>query len=122
MSTPGLVVHVPGEPCSQNRIVASEHNELHHIACKSSGRFVCSGICPCYSTYRIYQHTVAAAEATHNLQKFCQWWKKQSCSPDIDSLAISGLPKGVAGQQDALEEGNRGVLQPQPERMITHTV
>ena len=29
--TPGLVVPVPGKPCSHNRMVASEHNELHHI-------------------------------------------------------------------------------------------
>ena len=99
LSTPGLVVPVPGQPCSQNRMVASKHNEPHHIACKSSGQFVCSGICPRYSTYRICLHTVAAAEATHYLQKFCQWWKKQSRSPDIDSLVMSGLPKGVEGQK-----------------------
>ena len=107
LSTPGLVVPVPGQPCSQNRMVASEHNEPHHIACKSSGQFVCSGICPRYSTYRICQHTVAAAEATHNLQKFCQWWKKQSRSPDIDSLAMSGLPKGVAGQKGGIAKRSR---------------
>ena len=44
--TPGLVVPVPGHPCSHNRIVASEHNEPHHVAYKSSGQFVCSGLCP----------------------------------------------------------------------------
>ena len=44
--TPGLVVPVPGQPCSQNRMAASEHNEPHHIASKSSGQFVCSGIRP----------------------------------------------------------------------------
>ena len=105
--TPGLVVPVPGQPCSQNRMVASEHNEPHHIVCKSSGQFVCSGICPRFSTYRICQHTVAAAEATNNLQKFCQWWKRQSPSPDLDSLAMSGLPKGVAGQKGGIAKHSR---------------
>ena len=88
-------------------MVASEHNEPHHVTYKSSGQFVCSGICPLFSTYKICQHTVAAAEATQNLQKFCQWWKKQSHSPDLDSLAMSGLPKGVAGQKGGIARCSR---------------
>ena len=51
--TAGLVVLVPGQPCSQNRMVAKEHNEPHHVAYRSSGQFMCSGICPRFSTYSL---------------------------------------------------------------------
>ena len=85
---PCLVVPIPRKLCSQNRMAASEHNEPHHVACKSSGQLVCSGICPQFSTYRVCQHTVAAAKATNNFQKYCHWWKKQSYFPDLDSLGM----------------------------------
>ena len=29
--SPGLIVPVPGQPGSQNRMVASDHNEPHHV-------------------------------------------------------------------------------------------
>jgi len=50
---------------------------------------------------------VAAVEATCNLIKFCEWWKKQSNSPDIESLAMSGLPKGMAGQKCSVPKHSR---------------
>ena len=34
--SPGLIVPVPGQPGSQNRMVASDHNEPHHVTSKSS--------------------------------------------------------------------------------------
>ena len=42
-----------------------------------------------------------AAEATGKLTKFCEWWKR-SHSPDIESLAMLGLPKRVAGQKGSV--------------------
>ncbi|MBC6401887.1 MAG: hypothetical protein GDA37_12950 [Ekhidna sp.] len=107
VTVPGLVVPVPGQSSSSHRMVASEHNEPHHVVSKPSNQFMCSGICPRFTTYKICQHTVAAAEATDKLTSFCAWWKKQSNSPDIDSLAMSGLPKGVAGQKGSVAKRSR---------------
>ena len=87
-SSAGLVVSVPGQSSSHNRIVASTHGEPHYISCKPSGQFVCSGICPRYYAYKICQHTVAAAEDTHNLSKFCEWWKKHCHTADMESLTM----------------------------------
>lgn len=108
ISTSGLVVPVPGQPpSSHNRIVASAHGEPHHITCKSSGQFLCSGICPRFSSYKICQHTVAAAKVTNNLNKFCQWWRMQRHTADIESLAMSGLPTGIAGQKSGIAKWSR---------------
>ena len=92
---------------SSHRMVASEHNEPHHVVSKPSNQFTCSGICPRFSTYKICQHIVAAAETACKLVKFCEWWKKQSNSPDIESLAMLGLPKGVAGQKGSVPKRSR---------------
>ena len=107
VTVPGLVVPVPGQTHTSHRMVASEHNEPHHVVSKPSNQFTCSGICPRFSTYKICQHTVAAAETTGKLNKFCEWWKKQSHSPNIESLAMSGLPKGVAGQKGSVPKRSR---------------
>ena len=88
-------------------MVASEHGEPHHVTRKPSGQILCSGVCPRFTTYKICQHIVAAAEVTNYLMEFCNWWKKQSCPPDIESLAMSGLPKGVAGQKGAVAKRSR---------------
>ena len=88
-------------------VVASAHGEPHYISCKPSGQFVCSGICPRFTTYQICQHTVAAAEVSNSLNKFCQWWKKHCHTPDLESLAMSGLPKGVAGQKGGIAKRSR---------------
>lgn len=72
ITVPGLVVPVPGQPSTSHRMVGSEHNEPHHVVCKPSNQFTCSGICPRFSTYKICQHIVAAAEITGKLTKFCE--------------------------------------------------
>ena len=46
----------------------------------------------------------AAAEDTHNLSKFCEWWKKHC---NMESLTMSGLPKGVAGQKGGVAKCSR---------------
>ena len=107
VTVPGLVVPVPGQPSTSHRMVASKHNEPHHVVYKPSNQFTCSGICPHFTTYKICQHIVAAAETTGKLTKLCEWWKRQSHSPDIESLAMLGLPKGVAGQKGSIPKHSR---------------
>ena len=51
VTVPGLVVPVPGQSNSSHRMVASEHNEPHHVVSKLSNQFMCSGICPRFTTY-----------------------------------------------------------------------
>ena len=102
---------VPGQPNTDNRMVASlTGKEPHYISKKSKGQFICSGICHRYATYKICEHIVAACESTGNLASFCDWWKCQKSGPDLDSLALSGLPKGVAGNKGgvAVKRSRRG--------------
>jgi len=47
----------------------------------------------------VTKYVNTSAEVTNNLVKFCQWWRKQCHTADIESLTISGLPTGVAGQK-----------------------
>ena len=63
-STPGLVTTVPGHSADSNsRMVASlTSGEPHFITEKKSGQFLCKGLCPRFSSYKICQHVVAAAE------------------------------------------------------------
>ena len=98
--TPGLVCKVPGQDGSDNRMVVSNTgNEPHYISRKPRGQFVCSGICPRFTAYKICEHIVAACEHSGNLKIFCDWWKCLKSGPNLDSLALSGLPKGVAGNK-----------------------
>ena len=70
----------------------------HYITKKSEAQFICGGFCPRFTTNKICQHTVAASENCGKLSKFCTWWKTHCKGPDIDSLAVAGLPKR-AGQK-----------------------
>ena len=106
--TPGLVTVVPGQPNSNNRIVASMTNgPPHYVTKKSEGQFVCTGVCPRFTANKICQHTVAAAENCKQLSQFCAWWKMHHTGPNIDSLAVVGLPKGVAGQKGGKSKRGR---------------
>ena len=100
LSAPDHITLVPGQGQSENRIVASLSGGMpHYVVKKSGGQFICSGECPRFSTNKICQHIIAAAEHTNHLQEFCKWWKLHFHGPNIDKLASLGLPKGVAGQK-----------------------
>ena len=95
-----LISKVPGQINSNNRMVASlSGNPPHYIQEKSKGQFVCSGACHRFITYKICEHIVASCQDSGNLSKFCNWWKCQKSGPNLDALALSGLPKGVAGNK-----------------------
>ena len=80
--------------------------EPHYVVMKSNRQYICNVSCPRFVTYKIWQHVVAAAEHSGSL---CQWWKSLHDSPNLDSLAMSGLPKGVAGQKGGVtKRGRRG--------------
>ena len=110
VTTCGLVTSVPGQTGSGNRMVASVNGgEPHYVIGKSSGQYICNGLCPQFTAYKICQHVVAAAEDGAKLSSFCTWWKSQHKGPNVDSLAMSGLPKGVAGQKGGVaKHGRRG--------------
>ena len=46
---------------------------------------------------QICHHILADTEVTNNLNKFCQWWRKQCHTADTESSAMSGLSTAVAG-------------------------
>jgi hypothetical protein len=95
-----FISKVPGQADTCNRMVASLNGgEPHYLSRKSNNQFICSGICHRFSTYKICQHIVAACEQTQTLSQFCEWWTCKVSGPDLDSLALSGLPKGVAGNK-----------------------
>ncbi len=112
VTTPGFITLVPGQAAdSSNRMVGSSNGgEPHYIVRKNSGQYICNGLCPRFGTYKICQHAVAAAQDSGELSSFCRWWKSQHDNgPNLDSLAMSGLPKGVAGQKGGISKhGRRG--------------
>ena len=74
---------------------------------KSRGQFICSGTCHRFTTYKICEHIVAASQDSGNLGVFCNWWKSQKSGPNLDALALSGLPKGVAGNKGGVPKCSR---------------
>ena len=112
VTTPGFITLVPGQAAdSSNRMVGSSSGgEPHYIVRKNSGQYICNGLCPRFGAYKICQHAVAAAQDSGELSSFCRWWKSQhNNGPNLDSLAMSGLPKGVAGQMGGISKrGRRG--------------
>ena len=68
------------------------------------------------------------SRVTKTLGKFCQWWRKQCHTADIESLAMSGLPVGVAGRKGGVAIRSRGegqgavLVQPQLGSMIIFLV
>jgi hypothetical protein len=110
MATPDLIALVPGQDGELgNRMVASINGgEPHYVSRKSNGQYVCNGSCSRFVTYKICQHAVAAAEHSGKLSAFCQLWKTlRQHTPNLDKLAMSGLPKGVAGQKGGVPKGGR---------------
>ncbi len=103
-----LISTVPGQVNSDNRMVASlSGNPPHFIEKKSKGQFVCSGVCHRFIAYKICEHIVAACQDSGNLSVFCNWWKCQKSGPNLDALALSGLPKGVAGNKGGVSIRSR---------------
>ena len=91
---------MPGQANTDNRMVGSlTGGQPHYVTRKSGEQFVFGGICPRFTANKICQHTIAATEKCGKLSHFCDWWKSHFAGPDIDSLAVVGLPKGVAGQR-----------------------
>lgn len=50
---------------------------------------------------------MAASQDSGNLGVFCNWWKSQKSGPNLDALALSGLPKGVAGNKGGVPKRSR---------------
>ena len=57
--------------------------------------------------FKICEHIVAACEVSGNLKLFCNWWKCLKSDPDLDSLTLSGLPKGIAGNEGGVPTRSR---------------
>ena len=83
------------------------HHKPQYIVKKAKSQFVCSGICHRFSAYKICEHIVAACEDSGNLELFCNWWKCLKSGPNLDSLALSGLPKGIAGNKGGVPTCSR---------------
>ena len=76
---PGLVVPVPGAAASLHCIVASKSGDAPHVVKTPPtliGQLICDDRCLNYKTYKIYSHTVAAAESNSKLRDFITWYKK----------------------------------------------
>lgn len=107
----GLICKVPGQPDSDNRMVASlpcSGNPPHYVEKKSKGQFICSvGTCHRFTAYKICEHIVVACEDSGNLSIFCNWCKSKKCGPNLDALALSGFPKRVAGNKGGVPTCSR---------------
>ena len=70
---------------------------------KSKGQFVCSGTCHRFTAYKIYEHVIVGCDDC----VFCNWWRSRKSGPNLYALILSGLPKGIAGNEGGISKCSR---------------
>ena len=88
------ITPAPGENKKARMVLSYSQATPHHVQTKSDGQYVCDSACLQWTSSQICSHTIAAAESNGELASFLQWYTKCAESPNISTLAMSGLPRG----------------------------
>ena len=88
------ITPAPGENKKARMVLSYSQATPHHVQTKSDGQYVCDSACLQWASSQICSHTIAAAESNGELASFLQWYTKCAESPNISTLAMSGLPRG----------------------------
>ena len=88
------ITAAPGSDPKAKMVISYSQDTPHHVRSRLDGQYVCDSRCPQWMSSQIYSHTLAVAERNCELMTFLQWYIKSGKTPNISTLALSGLPRG----------------------------
>ena len=84
----------PGSDPKARMVVSYSQDTPYHIRTHSDGQYLYDSHCLQWMSSQICSHTLAEAEHNGDLVSFLQWYINSGQTPNISTLALSGLPRG----------------------------
>ena len=94
LSTTNAITVAPGSSLKARMVLSYSSVVPHLVREVSSGRYECDEKCLNWSSSGICSHSVAVAVLNIDLHSFLQWYNTSTVEPNINSLAMAGLPSG----------------------------
>ena len=89
----GMIVPIPGEKDSIDRMVASRRGQVSHVVrAIKRGIFKCDGQCQMYSTHKLCSHVIAVAEVHGKLEQLYHVHESGKFDPNVSSIVSIGMP------------------------------
>ena len=107
------ITPAPGENKKARMLLSQSQATPQHVQTKSNGQYFCDSACLQWASSQICSHTIAAAESNGELAFFLQWYTKCAESPNISTLAMSGLPHGHGKKGGKPKQGAKQTKIPQ---------
>ena len=86
------ITAAPGSDTKARMVVSYFQDTPHQIRSCSDGQYRCDNHWPQWMSSHICSHTLAVAKHNGDLMNFLQWHIKSGQTPNIFTLALSGLP------------------------------
>lgn len=92
LTSENAITPAPGS----NRKACMSYSQVipHLVQCKLNGQYICDTNCQQWASSQICSHMLAVAEHNKELYSFLEWYTVYAESPNISTLAVSGLPCG----------------------------
>ena len=94
VTTDNAITPAPGSQKKACMVISYSQVASHLVQCKSNGQYICDSNCQQWVSSQICSHVLAAAEHNNDLSSFLEWYTSCAGSPNISTLALSGLPRG----------------------------
>ena len=94
LSTKNSVTPAPGVNKKSRMVLSYSQVAPHLVQGLSGGQYLCDSYCPQWSSSQICSHVLAAAHDNGELGSFLSWYSEHADSPNISTLALSGLSRG----------------------------
>ena len=88
------ITPAPGSDTKARMVISKSQVTPHHVRSPSDNQYVCDNSCPQWVSSQICSHTIAVSEHKDELIGFLDWYVRSGHTPNLSSIAFSGLPKG----------------------------
>ena len=104
IQTDGHVISVPWNSDKKERPVRSTTSDQPHLVkVQDRLQYCCDDKCPMFKGFSIRAHTLAAAQCKGNLELSVKWYVSTKCRPNLASIVLEGMPKGVGRKEEFLQ-------------------
>ena len=94
LSAENAITPAPGSNKKVRMVLSYSQASPHLVQNKSDGQYLCDSNCQQWMSSQICSHTLAGAEYNGDLSSFLLWYTQCAESPNISTLAMTGLSRG----------------------------
>ena len=94
LSAENAITPAPGDHKKARMVLSYSQLSPHLVQNKSDGQYTCDSNCQQWISSQICSHSLAAAAFNGDLSSFLQWYTECAESPNISTLAMTGLSRG----------------------------